>query len=334
MKISVLVVLFVLTPALTITFGPAAVPAREVFGVIGHHLFGDAVPVAWEPITDAIVWKTRLPRIVTGLAVGVILGVSGVVMQAVVRNPLAEPYVLGVSSGASTGAALAMITFGMTSSFLVGSVAFAGAVAATVLVIAIGGGSGSTALQLILAGLAVGFGFQSLTNIIVFSSDNPETARAVLFFTLGSLGRADWNDAVLVSVTALLLTVFAFIAAPVLDAVASGDKTAQTVGVNPGAARLLLLVPVSAAVAAAVSVAGGIGFIGLVVPHMIRSAIGYGHRLLVLGSAVTAALFLVWADAIARVVFAPAELPIGVMTGLIGVPFLVVLVRRLPGAVT
>ena len=327
LRIVLLAAALVFTPALTIVIGSASVPLDEVVGVLLSHIPGIDIQITWDRSVDAIVWETRLPRIIAGVAVAAILGVSGVVLQAVVRNALAEPYVLGVSAGASSGAAFAIIIVGTTVAAFVGLLAFAGALLATMLVLAIAGRTQSP-LQLILGGLGVGFGFQALTNLVIFSSDSPETARSVMFWTLGSLARIRWDSIPLIVITAVVLTAVMVLCGPILDALASGDRTAQAVGVEPAIARILLLVPVSAAVALAVATAGGIGFVGLVVPHVVRSFVGPAHRLLVLGSALAAGLFLVWADAFARIAFAPAEVPIGVVTGLIGAPFLVVLVRR------
>ena len=327
LRIVLLAAALVFTPALTIVIGSASVPLDEVVGVLLSHIPGIDIQITWDRSVDAIVWETRLPRIIAGVAVAAILGVSGVVLQAVVRNALAEPYVLGVSAGASSGAAFAIIIVGTTVAAFVGLLAFAGALLATMLVLAIAGRTQSP-LQLILGGLGVGFGFQALTNLIIFSSDSPETARSVMFWTLGSLARIRWDSIPLIVITAVLLTALMVLCGPILDALASGDRTAQAVGVEPAIARILLLVPVSAAVALAVATAGGIGFVGLVVPHVVRSFVGPAHRLLVLGSALAAGLVLVWADAFARIAFAPAEVPIGVVTGLIGAPFLVVLVRH------
>ena len=327
LRLVVLALALLLTPVFTVVIGAAAVPLDEVVGVLVGHIPGIDVQITWDRSTDAIVWDTRLPRIIAGVAVAAILGVAGVVLQAVVRNALAEPYVLGVSAGASSGAAFAIIIVGASGAMVVGMMAFAGALLATLLVLAIAGRTQSP-LQLILGGLGVGFGFQALTNLIIFSSDSPETARSVMFWTLGSLARASWDSVPVVTIAALLLTVLMMLCGPILDALASGDRTAQAVGVEPARARILLLIPVSAAVALAVATAGGIGFVGLVVPHLIRSFIGPAHRFLVLGSALAAGLFLVWADAFARLAFAPAEVPIGVVTGLVGAPGLVLLVRR------
>ena len=327
LRLVLLALALLLTPALTVVIGAAAVPLDEVIGVLASHIPGLDVQITWDRSIDAIVWDTRLPRIIAGVAVAAILGVSGVVLQAVVRNALAEPYVLGVSAGASSGAAFAIIIVGTSVATVVGVMAFAGALLATLLVLAIAGRTQSP-LQLILGGLGVGFGFQALTNLIIFSSDSPETARSVMFWTLGSLARVGWDSVPVITIAALLLTVLMMLCGPILDALASGDRTAQAVGVEPARARILLLIPVSAAIALAVATAGGIGFVGLVVPHLVRSFIGPAHRFLVLGSALAAGLFLVWADAFARLAFAPAEVPIGVVTGLVGAPWLVLLVRR------
>ncbi len=327
LRVALLALALIATPALTIVIGSAAVPLGEVVGVLASHIPGLDITITWDRTIDAIVWETRLPRIIAGIAVAAVLGVSGVVLQAVVRNSLAEPYVLGVSAGSSGGAAFAIIILGTTVATYVGLFAFVGALGATLLVLTIAGRSQSP-LQLILGGLGVGFGFQALTNLIIFSSDSPETARSVMFWTLGSLARVGWEAVPGIVVTAILLTLLMALCGPILDGLASGDRTAQAVGIEPTRARLLLLIPVSAAIALAVATAGGIGFVGLVVPHLVRAFIGPSHRLLVVGSALAAGLFLVWADAFARIAFAPAEVPIGVVTGLVGAPFLIVLVRR------
>lgn len=240
-----LVALLVLTPVLSIAFGAAPVPIGQVLGVLADHC-GLPVHLSWDSITDAIVWQNRMPRIVTGLGVGAILGAAGVTLQAVVRNPLAEPYVLGVSAGASSGAATAIILVGISSTFGVAGMAFLGALASTAIVLFMGGGRNSSTLRLILAGLAVGFVFQALTNFIIFSSDSPETARAVMFWTLGDLSRASWAQGWTSIVVAVVLSILLWICAPWLDALASGDSTATAVGIDPAMIRVLLLVPVSA----------------------------------------------------------------------------------------
>lgn len=218
-----LVTLLVVMPVLSIAFGTAPVPIGQVLGVLADHC-DIPIHVTWDSITDAIVWQNRMPRIVTGLGVSATLGVAGVALQAVVRNPLAEPYVLGVSAGASSGAAAAIIIVGVTSSFAVAGMAFLGALLSTAIVLFMGGGRNSSTLRLVLAGLAVGFIFQAVTNFIIFSSDSAETARAVMFWTLGDLSRASWGQGWTNVVVAIVLTVLLWACAPWLDALASGDS--------------------------------------------------------------------------------------------------------------
>lgn len=319
------------TPFVSVIFGAASVPPNDALRVVFGHLPGVGGEPTADRITEAIVWQTRMPRVMTGIGIGVILAVSGVALQAVVRNPLAEPYVLGVSSGASFGAALAIVVIGVTSSLWTAGLAFTGALLATVTVLLLGGLRGGSPLHLILAGLAVGFAFQSATNLVIFSARTAETAQAVLFWTLGSLTRTGWREVGLVLLTAAVMTLGLWIAGPVLDALSSGDATCLAVGINPVLARLAVLIPTSAAVGIAVAACGGIGFVGLVVPHLMRAVVGHSHRALVVGCALTGAVFLATTDAVARTAFSPVELPIGVITGLVGAPFLLTLVGRMRG---
>ncbi|WP_038616388.1 FecCD family ABC transporter permease [Corynebacterium pseudotuberculosis] len=323
----VLSIMVLFIPALSVCIGAAGVAPSHVFGVILSHIPHVPVDISWDRATDAIIWHNRFPRVLLGLAVGAILGVSGVVFQAVIRNSLAEPYVLGVSSGASTGAAFSLIILGLSSAWAMGFFAFAGSVIATCAVLIIAGRS-SSPLKLILSGLAIGFGAQAFTNFIIFTNGSPETNQAVMFWMLGSLGRARWQAVVATIIVAVFLTLLMAIIGPLLDALASGDETARAVGVPPEITRLLVLIVVSAAVAIAVSSSGGIGFVGLIVPHIMRIVSGYSHRMLVINTALASALFLVLADALARVLISPQELPIGVLTGLIGAPVLAILIRR------
>ncbi|AXE37244.1 FecCD family ABC transporter permease [Acidipropionibacterium virtanenii] len=328
LRLALLIVLLIATPVVSIAFGAASVPMDQVLGVLADHL-GLRPAITWDAITDAIVWQNRMPRILAGIGVGAVLGVSGVALQAVVRNPLAEPYVLGVSAGASTGAATAIIVVGVSSTLGVAGMAFLGALTATFMVLGVGGRRHGSALTLVLAGLAVGFIFQALTNLIIFSSDSPETARSVMFWMLGSLAKVSWGQSIWILCVAIALMTMLWLCAPWLDALASGDRTSLSVGINPAAIRLVILIPVSAAVGIIVALAGGIGFVGLIIPHLMRSFTGYGHRLLVVASGLAGAVFLVWADTFSRTVFSPSELPIGVITGLLGAPFLLALVSRM-----
>lgn len=322
----------VATLVLAVGLGPVAIAPGTVARVLGHHLVGWPASADWLPSQDAIVWQVRAPRVLLGAVVGMGLATSGVVLQAMVRNLLAEPYLLGVTSGASTGAAAAIL-FGVGSAAGAASLsasAFAGAVAASILVLLIARAGGRvTATRLLLAGVAVGYVLYAATSFLIFASDAPEGARSVLFWLLGSLAQARWAHLVVAAPVVALALVALVVRGRDLDALAIGDDTALALGVRPERFRVQLLAVVAAAVGATVAVSGGIGFVGLVVPHLARRLVGASHRRLLPVAGLLGASFLVWADVVARVAFQPRELPLGVVTAVVGAPFLLALVRRL-----
>ncbi|PYE81346.1 iron complex transport system permease protein [Pseudoroseicyclus aestuarii] len=327
--LTALTLLLALTAMLCCGLGPVSIPPGTVLRVLGHHLLDWPVQGDWPASTDAIVWLSRLPRVLMAIAVGATLALAGAALQAVVRNPLADPYVLGVSAGASTGAALAILVFSGTGILLLSTSAFAGAVLAMLLVLVIGGARGEVVpFRLIMAGLAVGYALTSATSFLIFASDSPEASRSVMFWLLGSLASVHWITAqVALAVAAVTLVFMAFASGP-LDALAAGDETALAVGLRPGAARLALMVGTSLAVGVMVAGSGGIGFVGLVVPHMARALTGARHAILLPTCALLGAIVLLLADLLARMLFAPQEMPIGVVTGLIGAPLLLLLLRN------
>lgn len=312
--------------------GPVPISPTTTAQVIGHHL-GLPTPAAGEASIDAIVWDVRLPRVLMGAAVGACLAISGAALQAMVRNMLADPYILGVSGGASTGAAAAIL-FGVGAAFgqyAQSLLAFVGALGAALLVFFIARAGGRvTSLRLLLSGVAVGYALTAVTNLLIFSSDSAEGSRSVMFWMLGSLSLARWNAFLLIAALAAALGVLGMVSgARVLDALSAGDEIAHGLGISPDRARIGFLLMVSLCTAAAVAGAGAIGFVGLVIPHLARRLVGARHRVLIPASALLGSLFLLWADAFARVVMQPRELPIGVITAAIGAPFLLLLVRRL-----
>ncbi|WP_418275698.1 FecCD family ABC transporter permease [Isoptericola jiangsuensis] len=308
--------------------GPVAIAPSTVADVVLGRL-GLADTAGTGAADDSIVWLIRVPRVVLGVAVGAALALAGVVVQALVRNPLADPYLLGISSGASVGAA-ASILFGVGGGVLAltGS-AFAGALLAIVLVLSVARIGGRLIVsRLVFAGIAVGFALTALTNFLVFASESREGARAVMFWTLGSLAQSRW-ESVPLAVVAVLAATAVFVGwSRRLDALAIGDDTALALGTDPVRFRSAAVVLVSLLVAVAVSVSGLIGFVGLVVPHIARRLVGAGHRIVLPVSALLGALLLVCADVLARTAFAPRELPLGILTALIGTPLLIALVRR------
>jgi len=315
-----------------IALGSVSVSPAEVLSIIGHRLIGIPNLAAWGGPEESIVWNVRLPRVLLGAAVGAGLAVCGAVLQAMVRNVLADPYLLGISSGASTGAAAAIL-FGVAGGFGAYALplsAFAGAAvaAASVYVLARSGGR-MTSIRLVMAGVAIGYVLSATTSILVFSSDSPEGARSVMFWLLGSLTLAQWNATLLIVIVIVLISIAVMtLWSRKLDALSIGDETALTLGVSPGRFRVQLLAVVSLCVGAVVASSGAIGFVGLVVPHLARRLVGASHRRMLPLAAMLGATFLVAADVLARTVWSPRELPLGIVTALIGAPFLVILVRR------
>ncbi|MFC4334185.1 FecCD family ABC transporter permease [Salininema proteolyticum] len=311
--------------------GPVSVPAETVTRIIANGLFGFG-EADWAPSAENIVWKLRVPRVLLGAFVGAALSLAGAAVQALARNPLADPYLLGISSGASAGAAAALL-FGFGSGagvFALTGSAFLGAVTAVALVFAAARARGPLdGGRLVFAGIAVGFALTALTNFLVFTSDSRDGARAVLFWTLGSLTRARWESVPIAAIAAAGALAVLFLWARKLDAIAIGDETALSLGTDPSRFRAAAALVIALAVAAAVAVSGAIGFVGLVVPHLARRVVGSAHRLVLPASALLGALLIVWADALARTAFAPRELPLGVLTAMLGTPLLIVLVRRL-----
>ena len=330
--LAVLAVAGLASIVLCVGIGPVPIPPGTTVQVIAHHL-GLPVPVAREASVDSIVWDVRVPRVLMGAAVGACLALSGAALQAMVRNMLADPYILGVSGGASTGAAAATL-FGVGAAlgdYAQSALAFLGALGAALLVFLIARAGGRvTSLRLLLSGVAVGYALTALTNLLIFSSDSAEGSRSVMFWMLGSLSLARWNAFLWVALVAAVLGAIVLLAgARVLDALSAGDEIAHGLGIHPDRARVGFLLVVSLCTAAAVAGAGSIGFVGLVIPHLARRLVGARHRVLIPASALLGGLFLLWADAFARVVMQPRELPIGVLTAAIGAPFLLILVRRL-----
>ena len=305
----------VVSVVVVIGLGPVGVSPSTVLRIIGHHTVGVPRVENWARTDDAIIWEVRLPRVLLGAIVGSTLGVVGVTLQALVRNPLAEPYILGVSSGASTGAAAAIL-FGVGSGLGTESVslmAFFGALGALALVMALARSTGRiTPSRMLVSGVAVSYLLSAVTSL------------------LGSLASADWSTLPIGYVGMGAGMVIVFWWRRRLDLLALGDETAMASGVDPGRTRLFLVVVVALCVGFAVSLSGGIGFVGLAAPHIARRIVGPIHRHLIPASAALGALVLVWADVAARMALQPRELPIGVVTGVLGAPVLVALVRKLP----
>lgn len=308
----------------SITFGAADLTTGEVWRSIGAHLgLGDS---GLTRIRDGIVWEIRLPRVLTAAAVGAGLAVSGAVMQALTRNPLADPYLLGLSSGASLGAVLVLLT-GL--SVVLPLAAFVGAMAALVATLALARSLGAiTPSRTVLAGLAVSSFAGAITSLVIFSETRGDSYRQILNWLLGSLASTDWSTVAISWVTLGVVGLPVLLSGRVLDAFAFGDTAAATLGVPVSSARWLLLGATALLTGGMVAVSGSIGFVGLVLPNAVRLVVGARHRVLLPLSAITGAVFMIWVDTGARVFFEPRELPVGIITVLIGAPLFVVVLLR------
>lgn len=306
-----------------VALGATAIP----WGRLLSYATGDRD--ALSPAELLILGRIRLPRVLVGLLVGAALAVAGGVMQGLFRNPLASPYTLGLAGGASTGAAV-VITAGLAQGNLwsLPGGAFVGATVASLAVGALARTRrGTTPLTLILAGIALATLFSAATSALIFLA-NPQEMGAILVWTMGGLGRA--TPAALTYLAPLVLGGIAVVLAfsRDLDVLALGDDQARHMGLAPGRVRFALLATSTAMTAAAVACAGPIGFVGLIVPHAVRLVLGPGHAHLLVASALAGAAFLVWADLAARLILRPVELPVGLVTAFLGVPFFLYLLRR------
>lgn len=306
---------------LSVLLGAAELGWQRVLGEIVAQLTGGMSPLSEREA--AILWQLRVPRVVLGVLVGAALAVSGAAFQGVFRNPLADPYLLGAASGAGLGATLVITT---APSIPVQLAAFAGALGGVGLTWLVGRSAGRDTATLVLAGVAVG-AFLTAGQTFV-QQLRVETLEQVYMWILGRLTTTGWREVLVVLPYLAISAVVLCTCARLLDLLGTGDEEAAALGVHPGRVRLLVLTAASLATAAAVSVAGLIGFVGLVVPHLVRLAVGGSFRIIVPLSLLFGGAFLVVADMLARTVLAPAEIPIGVITAFTGAPFFAILLHR------
>lgn len=311
---------------LAIHVGAVDITADWVFQILVNNLTGREIfTPRWPGYAQGIVWGMRLPKVLTAACVGAGLSLVGLLMQAMTRNSMADPYLLGISSGASAGAAAAIL-LGLLS---VGTGAFAGAILSSVLVFLLAGASGRvSATRLILSGVAVSALFSAVTNLLIFMQGNDKKLSAVLFWMTGSFGGVTWADVLPAFLSLAVCLAVMMLLHRALDALLLGEDMAITIGVDVPKLKILVIVLSALVTGIMVSVSGTIGFVGLVVPHISRTLAGPAHRRLIPFAALLGAIFMIWADAAARVVAAPSELPIGVVTAFIGAPFFLVLLRR------
>jgi len=318
-----------LSLSFAISVGAVQIPLGTVWGVFLNKLFPGLVDQAWSQGREAIVWEIRFPRALLAMMVGAGLAMVGASLQAVTRNPLADPHLLGISSGGAFGAILALLHTGLFLGLLtVPLMAFLGALGATAIVLGVSRFAEATSAdRLVLAGVAVSFIIMSGANVLIFLGD-PRATHTVVFWMLGGLGLAQWSQliyplAILVACGAWLMS-----QAGALNAMTVGDETASTLGIPVARFRLFVFVIGALITGVMVAFSGIIGFVGLMVPHVARMLVGGDYRRVLPGSALIGAIFLLWADIAARTVMAPEDIPIGIVTGLIGGVFFVWLLGR------
>lgn len=307
-----------LATAGAVSIGEVAVPPVEILKVLGNRIFGMDLSV--DPIREGIVWHYRLSRAVVAASAGAALAVCGTVLQALLRNPLAEPYLLGISAGASTGAVLVMVLGIGAGAVTLSGGAFFGAGLAFGFVAFLAHGSGGGTERIILAGIAGSQLFNAATSFIVTTSANAEQTRGIMFWLLGSLGGTRWPDTALaLPVLAVGLAVCLF-RARALDAFAFGEDAAASLGIEIARVRTELFAVTAFLTAGIVSLVGAVGFVGLVVPHAVRFLVGPAHGRLIPAAALAGGVFMLAADVLSRIVVPGQVLPIGVVTALFGAP--------------
>ncbi len=287
--------------------------------------------VDWSTAQGHIIWDIRFPRVLLGAVVGAGLAVVGVTIQALVRNPLADPYILGVSSGASVAATLVILfgAFRMFGQYALSISAFLGALLAMGMVFLLAQQHRRISTsRLLLSGIAVSIILSALTSLIVMLAPREEGIRSVLFWMMGSLAGAKWEHLMIPTLVLLSGMLILAVQARSLNSLLMGDETAATLGINIDGFRKFLLLLASLLTGVMVAVSGAIGFVGLMMPHIVRLLVGSDHRRVLPLSALFGAIFMVWADVGARTWVAPEELPIGIVTALCGGPFFIWLLRR------
>nr|WP_319540603.1 iron ABC transporter permease [uncultured Methanospirillum sp.] len=280
-------------------------------------------------LANAIIWEIRLPRILMAIIAGAGLALTGAVMQGVLQNPLAEPFTLGISSAAASGAAIAIVLGAgiIGGPYLIVANSFVFAMAATILVYLLAQCRGMTPESMILAGIAIMFFLNAITSIVQYIG-TPEQVEAVVFWMMGNLGKTTWQ---MILVTGSLLAIIApilMLKANDINIIGSGDETALSLGIPVERTRILCMILAALITAGFTAFTGIIGFVGLIAPHVTRMAIGGDNRFVIPGSALVGAIILLSADTAARTIISPIILPVGVMTAVLGVPFFLFLFLR------
>lgn len=331
--IFILLLISIFSIIFAIGIGPVSVPSSVVVKIILSKLpfITDFIDQNWAVVDENIVWGLRFPRVLLGMIVGASLAVTGVAMQALVRNHLADPFILGVSSGASATATLGMLfgVFSFFGTYALSISAFIGAAATIIIVYSISRVRGRINItQLLLSGVAIAMIMDAITNVITLSAPNALGLHNAAFWMSGSLAGARWGYLTLPLIVIIFCMILLMTNYRALNALLLGDETAGTLGINVGRMQKMLILIASLLAGVTIAVSGSIGFIGLMVPHISRLLIGSDHKKVLPISALLGGILVIWTDVVARMVIAPEELPIGLLTAIIGGPFFIWLLKR------
>jgi iron complex transport system permease protein len=309
------------------TQGSADITVTEVYSAILARFMPGTFHSNW--FSDTIVWGLRLHRILLGIVGGIGLAIAGTVMQGILKNPLASPFTLGISSAAGFGAALAIVMGAgfVGGQWLIVGNAFIFTILASLMVYALAKYKGITPETMILAGIAIMYLFSAMTSFLQYVG-HAEQVQEVVFWMMGSLGRSSWEKVAIVSAVIAVCLPYLLLKSWDINAMGAGDETAKSLGVNVERTRIICMILVSFITAAVICFTGTIGFIGLVSPHITRMVIGGDNRFLLPASGLAGGLLLLAADTVARTIMAPVILPVGIMTAFLGVPFFVYLFLR------
>ncbi len=332
----ILMVAVLLTAIYAISIGTIDIPLKKIMDVIAAKFKPSAYPDSYSmgSLHD-VIWLIRMPRVILACLVGMSLAVVGVVMQAIVKNPLADPYILGISSGASLGATLAILlgigTF-LGGNF-VGVMAFIGAFGISIGVLFISNlGGKSNSIKLLLAGMALSALCSSFSSFVIFFADDKEGIKTITYWLMGSLAGAKWSQILFIAPLIILGTLFFMTQYRTLNLMLLGDDVAITLGKNLNHSRKIYLIITSLMIGLVVYCSGMIGFVGLIIPHINRMIFGTDHKRLVVVSALLGSLFMIWADIFSRTLLPHTELPIGILISAIGSPcFIWLLCKRTYG---
>ncbi|SFB33999.1 FecCD family ABC transporter permease [Clostridium frigidicarnis] len=328
-----LTIILVGTVVVAIAIGSTYIEPGEVYKVLLSKLTNGAVySDVGSVMTQNIIWEIRFPRVLLGGICGAGLALCGVLMQCVTKNPIAEPYILGISSGASCGAVAVIVLGGMSSLGInsIGAGAFVGSLISGILVFAIGTQMGKTTstTRLVLSGMAISTIFSAFTNLLIYSAENSNQAKTALFWTVGSLGGAKREILLFPFIMLVVVMIVALIMSKSLDILLLGDDSAIILGINIKLIKSIILILATLLTSSLVAITGSIGFIGLVVPHICRTITGSDHKKLIALSSLIGAIFLILSDIVARGLFPPIEIPIGIITALVGGPFFLYLICK------